>query len=155
MCCLLCIMIKRKKIKVVEPYLTIFTRKRQMKEKSFYWLTRWSKKIRRKLFKRERSRIFAFNVSCLRNAESSRNRILYNKNKTKVYKVTFHKQKGNEQEIYSIKTTTRWKRERENQMNFFVLLSVVKTLQNYTLYTHRRTFSLSRTYSYKRKLQRK
>lgn len=34
-------------------------------------------------------------------------------------------------------------------MNFFVLLSVVKTLQNYTLYTHRRTFSLSRTYSYK------
>lgn len=39
--------------------------------------------------------------------------------------------------------------ERENQMNFFVLLSVVKTLQNYTLYTHRRTFSLSRTYSYK------
>lgn len=44
--------------------------------------------------------------------------------------------------------------ERENQMNFFVLLSVVKTLQNYTLYTHRRTFSLSRTYSYKRKLQK-
>lgn len=47
-------------------------------------------------------------------------------------------------------------------MNFFVLLSVVmivrkhqqtkqkKTLQNYTLYTHRRTFSLSRTYSYKK-----
>lgn len=34
-------------------------------------------------------------------------------------------------------------------MNFFVLLSVVKTLQNYTLYTRRRTFSLSRTYSYK------
>lgn len=33
--------------------------------------------------------------------------VYYITKKTKVYKVTFHKQKGNEQEIYSIKTTTR------------------------------------------------
>lgn len=60
------------------------------------------KKRRTKLFKRKRSRIFAFNVSCLRKPRAAG--IVYYITK-KVYKVTFHKTKGNEQEIYSIKTT--------------------------------------------------
>lgn len=71
------------------------------------------KKRSRKLFKRERRRIFAFNVSCLRKPRAAGIVYYITKNKkTKVYKVTFQKTK---QKIMNKKFTVSKRQHAERE----------------------------------------